>query len=133
MRPSTHLLFTDPSGKLSGRKNLGSADKRTYQMDPANGEEAIHEVAADLAEGADIVMVKPGLPYLDVIHRLKTHFGVPVAAYHVSGEFAMLKAAGAQGWLDAEACMMESLVAFRRAGADSILTYAAMDVAERLS
>ncbi|MEZ5824907.1 MAG: porphobilinogen synthase [Geminicoccaceae bacterium] len=112
---------------------LGKADKKTYQMDPANGEEAIREVALDIAEGADMVMVKPGLPYLDIIHRVKKAFDIPTLAYHVSGEYAMIKAAGEKGWLDADACMLESLLAFKRAGADAILTYAAMDVAERLN
>ena len=111
---------------------LGRADKKTYQMDPANGEEAIREVAHDIAEGADMVMVKPGLPYLDVVRRVKEAFQVPTMAYQVSGEYAMIKAAGEKGWLDADACMLESLLAFKRAGADAILTYAALETAERL-
>ncbi|MDW8480110.1 MAG: porphobilinogen synthase [Xanthomonadales bacterium] len=102
---------------------LGAADKKGYQMDPANGDEALREVALDLEEGADIVMVKPGLPYLDVVRRVKERFGVPTFAYQVSGEYAMLKAAAAGGWLDERACVLESLLAFRRAGADAVLSY----------
>jgi porphobilinogen synthase len=117
---------------VGSAKALGAADKRTYQMDPANGSEALHEVAMDLAEGADLVMVKPGLPYLDIIHRVKTQFGVPTLAYQVSGEYAMVKAADAQGWLDGDKAMFEALLAMKRAGADAILTYAALDVARRL-
>ncbi|MCX7686127.1 MAG: porphobilinogen synthase [Acetobacteraceae bacterium] len=110
------------------RDALGSAsalrgDKKTYQMDPANTEEALREVALDLAEGADMVMVKPGMPYLDVIRRVKDRFGVPTFAYQVSGEYAMIEAAAQNGWLDGERAMMESLLAFKRAGADGILTY----------
>jgi porphobilinogen synthase len=110
------------------REALGSAaalkgDKRTYQMDPANGSEALHEVALDLAEGADMVMVKPGMPYLDIIRRVKDRFGVPVFAYQVSGEYAMIAAAARNGWLDGDAAMLESLLAFKRAGADAVLTY----------
>jgi porphobilinogen synthase len=111
---------------------LGQGDKKTYQMDPANSDEALHEVALDLEEGADFVMVKPGLPYLDIVRRVKDRFEVPTFVYQVSGEYAMLKAAGAQGWIDGDACMMESLVCFRRAGADAILTYFAIDAARRL-
>jgi porphobilinogen synthase len=117
---------------VGSAKALGAADKRTYQMDPANASEALHEVALDLAEGADLVMVKPGLPYLDIIHRVKTHFGVPTLAYQVSGEYAMVKAAAAQGWLDGDRAMFEALLAMKRAGADAILTYAALEVARRL-
>lgn len=102
---------------------LGKADKRSYQMDPANGDEALREVAMDLAEGADMVMVKPGMPYLDVVRRVKDHFGVPTLAYQVSGEYAMLKAAAQAGWLEERAVVMESLMAFKRAGADAVLTY----------
>ncbi|WP_444996629.1 porphobilinogen synthase [Aliikangiella sp. IMCC44359] len=109
--------------------NLGKADKKTYQMDPANGDEAFHEVALDLNEGADMVMVKPGMPYLDVIYRVKQNFKVPVMAYHVSGEFAMLKAASANGWIDEKKCVLEAMVGFKRAGTDAILTYYAKDVA----
>ena len=111
---------------------LGKADKKTYQMDPANGCEALREVALDIAEAADMVMIKPGLPYLDVIRRVKDAFQLPTLAYHVSGEYAMIKAAAERGWLDGEAAMLESLIAFKRAGADAILTYAALATAERL-
>ncbi|MBE3088052.1 MAG: porphobilinogen synthase, partial [Chloroflexi bacterium] len=107
-------------------------DRRTHQMDPSNVEEALREVAQDIEEGADIVMVKPALPYLDVITRVKAEFGHPTAAYHVSGEYAMLKAAAANGWLDEPRAMMESLTAIRRAGADIIITYYARDVARAL-
>jgi len=112
--------------------NLGKADKKTYQMDPANGDEAFHEIALDLQEGADMVMVKPGMPYLDVIYRAKQNFKVPVMAYHVSGEFAMLKAASANGWIDEKKCVLEAMIGFKRAGADAILTYYAKDVARWL-
>ena len=111
---------------------LGAADKKTYQMDPANGSEAIREAALDIAESADMLMVKPGMPYLDVIRTLKDAFHLPTMAYQVSGEYAMIKAAGQNGWLDGEAAMLESLVCFKRAGADAILTYAALEVAARL-
>ncbi|MGB5234050.1 MAG: porphobilinogen synthase [Candidatus Macondimonas sp.] len=107
---------------------LGKADKRGYQMDPANGDEALREVAMDLAEGADMVMVKPGMPYLDVVRRVKDRFGVPTLAYQVSGEYAMLMAAAQAGWLEERAVVMESLVAFKRAGADAVLTYCAPQV-----
>ncbi|HXZ49687.1 MAG TPA: porphobilinogen synthase [Usitatibacter sp.] len=113
--------------------SLGKGDKKTYQMDPGNSDEALREVALDLEEGADFVMVKPGLPYLDVLRRVKERFGVPTFAYQVSGEYAMLKAAASQGWIDGDACMMESLLCFRRAGADAILTYFALEAARRLS
>ncbi len=113
--------------------NLGSADKRTYQMDPANSDEALREVALDLDEGADMVMVKPALPYLDIIHRVKTTFGVPTFAYQVSGEYAMLKAACANGWLDEQQAVLECLSSIKRAGADGILTYFAHDVAQWLA
>ncbi len=109
--------------------NLGKSDKKQYQMDPRNSEEALHEVALDLAEGADMVMVKPGMPYLDVVQRVKARFGVPTFAYQVSGEYAMLKAAGAAGWIDERACALESLQGFKRAGADGILTYYALEAA----
>ena len=102
-------------------------------MDPANGNEALQEVAMDIEEGADMVMVKPGMPYLDVVHRVKEAFGVPTFAYQVSGEYAMLQAAAANGWLDLEAVAMESLLAFKRAGADGILTYFAIDAAKKLA
>ncbi|MED5465361.1 MAG: porphobilinogen synthase [Myxococcota bacterium] len=122
--------FRDAVGSAT---NLGTGDKRTYQMDPANTDEALREVATDLDEGADIVMVKPGLPYLDVIRRIKDTFAVPTAAYHVSGEYAMIKVAAAQGCFDERACMLESLLGFKRAGADMVLTYAALDAARWLS
>ena len=118
--------FRDAVGSSA---NLGRADKKTYQMDPANSDEALQEVAADLAEGADMVMVKPGMPYLDVIRRVKDQFGVPMFAYQVSGEYAMLQAAILNGWLDRDKSIMESLLAFKRAGADGILTYYALDAA----
>jgi len=110
-------------------KNLGKADKATYQMDPANGDEAFHEIALDLQEGADMVMVKPGMPYLDVIYRAKQNFKVPIMAYHVSGEYAMLKAASQNGWIDEKKSVLEAMVGFKRAGADAILTYYAKDIA----
>jgi porphobilinogen synthase len=112
--------------------SLGKGDKKTYQMDPGNSDEALHEVALDLEEGADFVMVKPGMPYLDIVRRVKERFEVPTFVYQVSGEYAMLKAAGAQGWVDGDACMMEALLGFKRAGADAILTYYALDCAQRL-
>jgi porphobilinogen synthase len=112
--------------------NLGKADKKVYQMDPGNSDEALREVAMDIAEGADMVMVKPGMPYLDVVRRVKDEFKVPTFAYQVSGEYAMLKAAALNGWLDHDAVMMESLLAFKRAGADGVLTYFALDAARLL-
>ncbi len=121
--------FRDAVGSAG---NLGTGNKYTYQMDPANSDEAMQEVALDISEGADMVMVKPGMPYLDIVRRVKDEFGVPTFAYQVSGEYAMLKAAGQNGWLDEKACVMESLLAFKRAGADGILTYFAMDVARWL-
>jgi porphobilinogen synthase len=121
--------FRDAVGSAA---NLGGGDKRTYQMDPANGDEALKEVALDLAEGADMVMVKPGMPYLDIVHRVKQAFGAPTFVYQVSGEYAMLSAAAAHGWLDRERVMLESLLAFKRAGADGILTYFAVDAAKLL-
>lgn len=111
---------------------LLKGDKKTYQMNPANTNEALHEVALDIAEGADMVMVKPGLPYLDIISRVKSEFSVPTFAYHVSGEYAMLKAAAQNGWIDHDKCMMETLVAFKRAGCDGILTYCAVEAAKLL-
>jgi porphobilinogen synthase len=122
--------FRDAVGSAG---NLGSGDKRTYQMDPANGDEALREVALDIAEGADSVMVKPGMPYLDIVRRVKETFGVPTFAYQVSGEYAMLCAAAEKGWLDREKVMLESLLAFKRAGADGVLTYFARDVARMLA
>ena len=112
--------------------NLGKSGKESYQMDPANSDEALHEVALDIQEGADMVMVKPGLPYLDVVRRVKDTFGVPTYAYQVSGEYAMIQAAVQNGWLDADKVVLESLLAFKRAGADGILTYFAIDAARRL-
>ena len=112
--------------------NLGKGDKKTYQMDPGNTDEALHEVALDLEEGADYVMVKPAMPYLDIVRRVKDRFAVPTFVYQVSGEYAMLKAAGANGWIDGDACMMEALLGFKRAGADAILTYFAIDAARKL-
>jgi len=117
---------------VGSSSNLGSADKRTYQQDPANGDEALREVSLDIDEGADMVMVKPGMPYLDVLWRVKQAFGLPTMVYQVSGEYAMLHAAAANGWLDLDKVMMESLVAFKRAGADGVLTYFALDVARKL-
>jgi porphobilinogen synthase len=121
--------FRDAVGSA---KNLGKSNKKVYQMDPANSDEALREVALDIAEGADMVMVKPGMPYLDIVRRVKDEFRVPTFAYQVSGEYAMLKAAAANGWLDHDAVMMESLLAFRRAGADGVLTYFARDAARLL-
>ena len=121
--------FRDAVGSAS---NLGSGDKKTYQMDPSNGDEALREVALDVAEGADLVMVKPGMPYLDVVHRVKEAFGLPTFAYQVSGEYAMIRAAADRGWLDGDRAMMESLLAFKRAGADGVLTYFAAEAARRL-
>ncbi len=122
--------FRDAVGSAA---NLGRGDKRTYQMDPANTDEALREVELDLAEGADIVMVKPGMPYLDIIRRVKDKFEVPVAAYQVSGEYAMLHAAIANGWLDERKALMEALLCFRRAGADIVLTYYAKKAAKWLA
>jgi porphobilinogen synthase len=121
--------FRDAVGSAG---NLGKSNKKTYQMDPANTDEALREVAMDIAEGADMVMVKPGMPYLDIVRRVKDEFRFPTYAYQVSGEYAMLKAAAANGWLDHDAVMMESLLAFKRAGADGILTYFARDAARLL-
>jgi porphobilinogen synthase len=121
--------FRDAVGSA---KNLGRGDKRTYQMDPGNGDEALREVALDLNEGADMVMVKPGMPYLDIVRRVKDTFRVPTFAYQVSGEYAMLKSAAELSRLDYRAVMLESLLSFKRAGADGVLTYAALDVAEWL-
>jgi porphobilinogen synthase len=121
--------FRDAVGSAA---NLGKADKKVYQMDPGNSNEALREVALDIAEGADMVMVKPGMPYLDIVRRVKDEFGVPTFAYQVSGEYAMLKAAAQNGWLDHDAVMMESLLAFKRAGADGILTYFAREAARLL-
>lgn len=121
--------FRDAVGSA---KNLGKSNKKVYQMDPANSDEALREVALDIAEGADMVMVKPGMPYLDVVRRVKDEFRMPTFVYQVSGEYAMLKAAAANGWLDHDAAMMESLLAFKRAGADGVLSYFALDAARLL-
>ena len=121
--------FRDAVGSA---KNLGKSNKKTYQMDPANTDEALWEVGLDLEEGADMVMVKPGMPYLDIVRRVKDEFGAPTFVYQVSGEYAMLKAAAQNGWLDGDAVMMESLMAFKRAGADGVLTYFALEAARKL-
>jgi len=121
--------FRDAVGSAS---NLGKSNKKVYQMDPGNSDEALREVALDIAEGADMVMVKPGMPYLDIVRRVKDEFHVPTFAYQVSGEYAMLKAAAQNGWLDHDAVMLESLMAFKRAGADGILSYFARDAARLL-
>jgi porphobilinogen synthase len=121
--------FRDAVGSAG---NLGKGNKTTYQMDPANSDEALREVALDLAEGADMIMVKPGMPYLDIVRRVKDEFRVPTYVYQVSGEYAMLKAAAQNGWLDEKACALESLLAFKRAGADGILSYFALDAASWL-
>ena len=124
--------FYGPFRDAVGSKGALKGDKKTYQMDPANADEALREVAMDIAEGADSVMVKPGLPYLDIVRRVKDTFGVPTFVYQVSGEYSMLQAAAKNGWLDIETAMMESLVAFKRAGANGILTYFAPAAARRL-
>jgi len=121
--------FYGPFRDAVGSGSLLKGDKRTYQMDPANSDEALREVALDLAEGADLVMIKPGMPYLDILHRVKQHFKVPTFAYQVSGEYAMIMAAARNGWIDPQAAMIESLIAFKRAGADGVLTYFAEQVA----
>jgi porphobilinogen synthase len=121
--------FRDAVGSSA---TLGKSNKSTYQMDPANSNEALHEVALDLAEGADMVMVKPGMPYLDIVRRVKDEFKVPTFAYQVSGEYAMIKAAAQNGWLDHDKTMMEAMMAFKRAGADGVLTYFALDIARHL-
>jgi porphobilinogen synthase len=124
--------FYGPFRDAIGTSACLVGDKRTYQMDPANSDEALREIALDLEEGADMIMVKPGLPYLDIVRRAKDAFAVPTFAYQVSGEYAMIQAAASNGWIDGERAMMESLLAFKRAGADGILTYFAPQVAERL-
>jgi porphobilinogen synthase len=121
--------FRDAVGSAA---TLGGGMKYTYQIDPANADEALHEVALDIDEGADMVMVKPGLPYLDVVHRVKEAFRVPTFVYQVSGEYAMLKAAGQHGWIDERRCILEALLAMKRAGADGVLTYFALQAAEWL-
>jgi porphobilinogen synthase len=122
--------FRDAVGSAG---NLGKSNKKVYQMDPGNSDEALREVALDIAEGADMVMVKPGLPYLDIVRRVKDEFRMPTFVYQVSGEYAMLKAAAERGWLDHDATVMESLLAFKRAGADGVLTYFALDAARLLN
>ncbi|MGC8468375.1 MAG: porphobilinogen synthase [Acetobacteraceae bacterium] len=124
--------FYGPFREAVGSGGALKGDKKTYQMDPANADEALREVALDLAEGADMVMVKPGLPYLDIVRRVKERFGAPTFAYQVSGEYAMIMAAAGNGWLDCERAMMESLIAFKRAGADGVLTYFAVEAARVL-
>jgi porphobilinogen synthase len=121
--------FRDAVGSAS---NLGKSNKKVYQMDPGNTDEALREVAMDIAEGADMVMVKPGMPYLDIVRRVKDEFKMPTFVYQVSGEYSMLKAAAQNGWLDHDAVMMESLLAFKRAGANGVLTYFAIDAAKML-
>jgi porphobilinogen synthase len=126
--------FYGPFRDAVGSKDaLGTGDKKTYQMDPANGDEALREVALDISEGADLVMVKPGMPYLDIVRRVKETFGVPTFAYQVSGEYAMICAAAQNGWLDRQAAMLESLLAFKRAGADGVLTYFALEAARAIA
>jgi porphobilinogen synthase len=122
--------FRDAVGSAG---NLGSSNKYSYQMDPANSDEALREVALDLAEGADMVMIKPGMPYLDIVRRIKDTFGAPTFVYHVSGEYAMLKAASQNGWINEKACVLEALLGCKRAGADGILTYYAKDAARWLA
>jgi porphobilinogen synthase len=122
--------FRDAVGSAG---NLGKADKKSYQMDPGNGDEALREVALDLAEGADMVMIKPGVAYLDIVYRVKAEFKAPTFVYQVSGEYAMLKAASSNGWIDHDAVMMETLLGFKRAGADAILSYSALDAARLLA
>jgi porphobilinogen synthase len=124
--------FYGPFRDAVGSNSALKGDKKTYQMNPANADESMREVMLDIEEGADMVMVKPGMPYLDIVTRVKSEFGMPTFAYHVSGEYSMLKAASDKGWLDYEACMMESLLAFKRAGCDGVLTYCALDAARLL-
>ena len=124
--------FYGPFRDAIGSQAALIGDKKTYQMDPGNGTEALREVALDLEQGADMIMVKPGLPYLDIVHRVKTKFGVPTFAYQVSGEYSMIMGAAENGWIDGEMAMYESLMAFKRAGADGVLTYFAPRMAERL-
>jgi porphobilinogen synthase len=125
-------VFYGPFRDAVGSSATLTGDKRTYQMDPGNSDEALREVELDIAEGADMIMVKPGMPYLDVLHRVKETFGMPTYAYQVSGEYAMIMAAAGNGWLDGDKAMMESLIAFKRAGADGVLTYFAQRVAQKL-
>jgi porphobilinogen synthase len=125
--------FYGPFREAVGSSKTLKGDKRTYQMDPANGDEALREVALDLAEGADMVMIKPGMPYLDLVHRVREKFGVPTFAYQVSGEYSMLLAAAERGWLERDRVILESLLGFKRAGASGILTYFARDAARLLA
>ena len=125
--------FYGPFRDALGSGGLLRGDKKTYQMDPANSDEALREVELDLLEGADMVMVKPGMPYLDIVRRVHDRFAVPTFAYQVSGEYAMIMAAARNGWLDRDRAMMESLLAFKRAGASGVLTYFALEAAERLA
>jgi porphobilinogen synthase len=125
--------FYGPYRDAIGTNSALKGDKRTYQMDPLNRDEALHEVALDVAEGADMVMVKPGLPYLDIIRDIKSEFAMPTFAFQVSGEYAMIKAAGANGWIDEQKVMMETLSSFKRAGCDGVLTYFAKDIAFQLN
>ena len=134
MPRSTPSSFYGPFRDAVGSaQNLGGASKKTYQQSPAQSDEALHEVALDLAEGADSVMVKPGMPYLDIVQRVKQSFAAPTFVYQVSGEYAMLSAAAQQGWLDKRSVVLESLLAFKRAGADGVLTYFAADAAAWLA
>jgi porphobilinogen synthase len=125
--------FYGPFRDAVGSSGVLKGDKRTYQMDPANSDEALREVALDLAEGADMVMVKPGMPYLDIVRRVKDRFAVPTFAYQVSGEYAMIEAAAKEGWINRDKAMMESLMCFKRAGCDGILTYYAREAAKILA
>jgi porphobilinogen synthase len=125
--------FYGPYREAIGTSTALKGDKRTYQMDPLNRDEALHEVALDISEGADMIMVKPGLPYLDIIRDIKSEFSMPTFAFQVSGEYAMIKAAGANGWIDEHKVMMETLSSFKRAGCDGVLTYFARDIAKALN
>ena len=131
-QPSMRALFAPFATRSARRPNLGASNKMTYQMDPANTDEALWEVGLDLAEGADMVMVKPGMPYLDIVRRVKDAYKAPTFVYQVSGEYSMLKAAAANGWLDEKKVVLESMLAFKRAGADGILTYFGLQVARWL-
>ena len=133
MRQSTHQAFYGPFRDAVGSGGALQGDKKTYQMNPGNSDEAMREVSLDISEGADMVMVKPGLPYLDVVRRVKDTFAMPTFAYNVSGEYAMLRGAGDAGWLDYNTVMMEMLVSFKRAGCDGVLTYHAVDAAKLLN
>jgi porphobilinogen synthase len=125
--------FYGPFRDAVGSAKALKGDKRTYQMDPANGDEALREVALDIAEGADMVMVKPGMPYLDIVRRVKDAFGMPTFAYQVSGEYSMIMAAAERGWMDADRAIVESLIGFKRAGADGVLTYFAPRAAKLIA